>query len=164
MQVTYQLTAEDFRQGILSHYSKRFIFRMTLSVAVLLIAAETLLWAILPDRRLVLDIFPVAVFAAFCIAFYWLCPYYLARKQFTGSPSAKLTINLEASEDRLHFKTEESDSSASWRSFVKWRERKSVFVLFTSPVVFFVFPKRAFTAEQIEEFREMLKRNIPAKK
>jgi hypothetical protein len=102
--------------------------------------------------------------AVLLIGFYWLCPYYSARKQFSGSPSAKLLINVEASEDGLHFKTDESDSSTTWRTFVKWRERKTVFVLFSSPVVFYVLPKRAFAPEQVEELREMLKRNVPDKK
>jgi hypothetical protein len=164
MQVTYKLTAEDFRQGILSHYTGKRIFRIVLTLAVLLVAAETLLWAVDQERQIVMDLLPLSILAAVFVAYFTLCPYYSARKQFSGSPSAKLTTNLEASDDAIHFKTEESNSSTSWRNFVKWRERKSVFVLFTSPVVSFVLPKRAFTSEQVLEFREMLKRNVPDKK
>ncbi|MCU1309371.1 MAG: YcxB-like protein [Candidatus Angelobacter sp.] len=60
--------------------------------------------------------------------------------------------------------TKFGNSTTLWAAFPKWREERSVFVLHTSPYVFHVLPKRAFGPEQVEELREMLKRNIPDKK
>jgi hypothetical protein len=44
-----------------------------------------------------------------------------------------------------------------------WGEDKAVFVILPQPRIYVPIPKRAFTAEQQNEFRELLRRNIKPK-
>ena len=50
----------------------------------------------------------------------------------------------------------------SWNHYNKWIEDESVFVLFTSAIIFVLIPKRAFDPKQLVLFREMLHAKIQA--
>lgn len=78
-------------------------------------------------------------------------------------PSSKVLITLDASDAGLHFLSAVEDSKVSWSAFVRWAEGDGVFALFLSPNASIPIPKRALTAEQQAEFREILGRNIVAK-
>jgi hypothetical protein len=55
-----------------------------------------------------------------------------------------------------------SRSQTNWSAFLRWFESKNLFVLYHSPQLFNTFPKRAFTIEQIEEFRSLLRQKLAA--
>lgn len=77
---------------------------------------------------------------------------------------AQSPITLEASETGLQFQNAHADSKVAWSAYVGWGEGKSVFVILPQPRIYITIPKRAFTAEQESEFREMLRHNILTQK
>jgi hypothetical protein len=42
-------------------------------------------------------------------------------------------------------------------------EEKAIFALFPHPKIFIVIPKRAFSADQLVEFRELLRQKVKQK-
>ncbi len=71
-------------------------------------------------------------------------------------------MTMEASDTGLTVHTAHADSKASWSAYVAWAETKSVFVILPQPRIYVPIPKRAFTPEQLVEFRELLGRHIKA--
>lgn len=60
-------------------------------------------------------------------------------------------------------RSEHYDSQVKWSTYIGWSEGKSVFVLLPQPRIYIPIPKRAFSEQQLAEFREILRRNIAAK-
>src|SRR4051812_33100435 len=119
MQITYQLTPEDYRQGIKASRKRttfsRWSYRIIQTVVVGALAL-LLLFSIagsFTDRRaeFISNLIPL-----FYVAFFWIlllfgAPYLSARSQFKGSPSAKGPITLEVSDEGFRTKTQFSDSN-----------------------------------------------------
>jgi hypothetical protein len=112
---------------------------------------------------------PSIAFAGFAFGIVWFAymfaaPRFFSRRQFRNNPTARSPIVLDASEPGLEIRTAHSDSKMSWPAFVDWGESKSVFIILPQPRTYVPIPKRAFSDEQLSEFRELLRRNIVPKK
>jgi len=73
-------------------------------------------------------------------------------------------MTIEPSDAGLHIQSAHADSKVAWSAYVAWGENKTVFVILPQPRIYVPIPKRAFSAEQLSEFREILRRNILPKK
>lgn len=60
----------------------------------------------------------------------------------------------------MHIRSPHYDSQVGWSTYIGWAENASVFALFPQPRIYVPIPKRALTAEQLDEFREILHRNV----
>ena len=55
------------------------------------------------------------------------------------------------------------EGKLDWKAWMKFRETRQFFLLYPAARLVMLIPKRAFTGqEQIAEFRELLKRKLPA--
>ena len=72
-------------------------------------------------------------------------------------------MTVEVSDAGLRVRTALGESQVAWPAYVGWSEDKSIFVLFPTPRIYIPVPKRAFSDEQVAEFRETLRRNIGSK-
>ena len=93
----------------------------------------------------------------------WARPRLNARRRAV-MPLTQAPLTLDVSDDGLHFLSPLEDSQLSWRAFGGWAEGNAVFALFPSVGTTLPIPKRAFTAEQLDEFREILRRNVGSTK
>lgn len=166
MEISYQLTEDDYRQGFkafrrrtrYSLWANRFAyacFTLVLGGALLLTSFGN---ESLP--RLV----PLWALVVFWAWFIWYCPYHLAKKMIKGSPGAVAPHTVDLSEAGFHSRTSISESQINWELFVGWGEVERVFALFPSPLSFFPIPKRSMTAEQQNELRSLLQDKIPRKR
>jgi hypothetical protein len=165
MTVHYELTVDDFREGLRLFRRKGKLTLLVVGWIVLL----TGLLVVLPvmaafsghDMAFTFkSLFPLALFVIIACTAFWLGPHFAARRQFNTSPSSKGPIDLEVSDSGLHFRSPTTDSKMSWQNFARVLESKSMFLLFTSVQAFLVVPKRAFTAEQLNEFRARIPKGI----
>ena len=166
MQVTYQLTQEDFYQGCLAWRSRRKwqLWMLRIAYVIVGIAFLTSLLTLLLDRSSMTA--PTALAGlAFCVvwfAYVLLTPRFSSRRQFRSMPSVQSPITLDITEAGLEIHTIHAESKVSWAAYVGWVERKTVFVILPQPRIYVPIPKRAFNEEQIEEFRELLRRTVKA--
>lgn len=77
--------------------------------------------------------------------------------------SAQVPIEVEASDEGLFFHSAYAESKISRSAYVAWGENKATFVILPQPRTYFPIPKRAFTPEQLEDFRSILRRNVSKK-
>lgn len=164
MQVTYQLTPDDVHQGFLAwrrrgkwqQWMRWFAY---LIVGLAVIISLTLL---LVDRSAATT--PTASAGiTFCVvwfAYMLSAPRLSSRRQFRSNPMVQSAITLEVTEQGLEFQNAHVHSKVAWSAYVAWGEVKTVFVLMPQPRTYITIPKRAFTEEQVSEFRELLRRNI----
>jgi len=107
----------------------------------------------------------IIAFAALWFTYMLAAPRLSSRRQFRNTPTAQNPITIEALDSGLHIQSVHADSRVAWSAYVGWTEGKSVFVILPQPRIYVPIPKRALTPEQLNEFREMLRRNIsPPKK
>jgi hypothetical protein len=63
-----------------------------------------------------------------------------------------------------HWQSDGGSSDLAWGNFIRWHEGKNGFLLYTSPAVFDVVPRRAFSEEELKEFRSLISREIASEK
>ncbi len=164
MEVNYQLTVEDFRRGIKAYRTRtpllRWLVRFGVGFTVLVLATGLILLVLAPHSDTFRNLIPLYVVFILWNIIFWASPYRSARTQFRGSPNAKGSIRLEVSDAGLHFRSEHVDSKVGWSAYAKWLEEGAIFALFPNPKLFIVIPKRAFTADQTNEFRELLRQHV----
>jgi hypothetical protein len=125
-------------------------------------ALVSLLAIVLARRTDTATVFGV-VFGLLWFAYMLLGPRFFSRRQFQNNPTVQSPITLSASEQGLEFHSQHTDARIAWSAYVAWAEAKSVFIIMPQPRIYSTIPKRAFGADQIGEFREMLRDNIGKK-
>jgi len=163
MDVTYQLTANDFvqaiRHGKLETKLERwwnFLFYPGLAAAVIADKFVTLKTVLIES----LIIFFVGLIV---ILIRLIRSSRAGRARFTNDPSAQGPISLNVSSDGLSFQGPASPDNVSWDHYLRWHETTKQFVLFPSLGTFVIVPKRAFTSEQVDQFRGYLHNYISAR-
>ena len=167
MEISYQLTTDDYRQGFKAFRGRttfsRWSFRFGYLCFFVVVAAALLLTIFGPDKSSA-SMFPLWILAAFWGWYLWYCPYQVAKKIMKGNPITSVPHTIEISETGFHSRTSISDSRYSWDLIVGWAEADRVFALFPSSISFFPIPKRALTGEQQAELRSLLASKVPRKK
>lgn len=169
MQISYQLTEDDYRQGYkafrrrtkyslwaigFAYVSLCFVFMTALLISIFGNRSDrsltnlTVLWA-------------ASAFLFYCL---WYAPRHAARKMMNGSPSASLSRTVDMSEEGLYFRTAASESRLTWDLITGWAEADRVFALFPSPLSFLPVPKRAMTDQQQNELRTLLQSKVSARR
>jgi len=168
MQFTFQLTANDYRDGMIAWRNvrswRRWIVQSVYALgSIAVIVSLIKIFRDLNSSNLAI-LGAVIGFMAFWSAIMRTAPRLTAWRQFRNTPSAHDPITIEASDSGLHIRSVHADSKVAWSAYVAWGEYGSVFVILPQPRIYVPIPKRAFTDEQVSEFREILRRNILPRK
>lgn len=164
LEVTYQLTEDDYRHGFRAWQTRsgwrQWNYRLGIVVMTVLFVFGIVLFAWNPSLELRYFSFfalgmPVVWFLGVSIV-----PRITARLQYRRMPSAQTPMTMAVSDSGMHVRSKHYDSQVNWSTYIGWAEGKSVFVLFPQPRIYVPIPKRAFSNEQLEKFREILRRNV----
>ena len=161
MEVTFELTADDFYDAMKACRRKTVVAPWALPAIT--VAFGLLVTYLLFHGSPFKNLIPLVLACMFGLIVSILAPlsrHSAARRQFQCNPSTKGLITLTVSESGINLRSQHTDSTAAWSSFVLWCEGKSVFAMMMSPVIFYALPKRAFSTDQLIEFRELLRLNI----
>ena len=162
MQISYQLTTDDYRQAIQtfrkhnrrSRWNVRgyyFSFFLCLCVAV----TATVVDPHEPGLPVILCM--VSIVLAYCL---WYAPYETARKLMRGNVSAQESHLLELTDGGLQSQSESSSAHMDWKMFCGWAENEKVFIILYAAYSFIPVPKRAMTEAQQQEFRALLQNHV----
>jgi hypothetical protein len=164
VQITFQLTPEDYYYGLLVWRTRkawqRWLLRFAYASVGLTVPVAVFVLFVHPDSQSLKISGALLAFAALWFTFMLAGPKFSAHRQFRGSPTAQSPITMETSDAGVAIHSAYGDSKVSWSAYVAWAEAKSVFVILPQPRIYVPIPKRAFTPEQMNEFREILRRNI----
>jgi hypothetical protein len=164
MQVSFQLTPNDYRDGVIAWRNVR-AWRRWVVVMVYVAGSIAIIVSLIRifselNASTLATLGAVLGLMAFWLAIMWAAPRLTSQRQFRNTPSAHSPMTIEATDAGLHVRSAQADSKVAWSVYMAWGEYKSVFVILPQPRIYVPIPKRAFTAEQQSEFRELLRRNI----
>jgi YcxB-like protein len=159
MEISYQLTVEDYRQGFIACRKRTSFSRWLRRFAYLCLGVSVVFLIVLlgfGERKTFGFMAPLYLLVLLWIYILWFNPYLVSRKLMRGSPTAQAIHTVDFSEAGIHSRNSLSETTLEWGSLVDWKEARGVFALFLSPISFFPVPKRAMTETQLEEFRNLL--------
>lgn len=163
----YRLTERDFFEANCAHLrSQRFLYWLRWLISLLFIAIGLL--------YLVFAVFNSSFFIALLTGIIFLGGYALIpeptinfwRRQQIGKIWQQSTwlhgvTEIEATEIELKTATPSLSTQIGWENFTHFIELPLLFVVYLTPRLIYIFPKRAFVdAAQIDEFRSLLQTHI----
>ena len=167
LEVTYQLSEQDYRDGIRAWQrrtpARRKSYYATVIIMSFLFALGVVFLAWSPDLEIRYLSFFALGLPSICFLSLWIGPRVQARMQYRRMPSAQVPMTMTVSDFGMHIRSVHGDSRVHWSAYIGWSEGKSVFVLFPQPRIYIPIPKRAFSSEQLIEFRDILQRNVGKK-
>jgi hypothetical protein len=96
------------------------------------------------------------------IAFVWVPRK--VRRSYSQRKDFRHEISMMVTSAGVAARTEQGNSVKPWSDYLKWKEGKSVFLLYLSDHMFQIVPKRFFAAhEDIDAFRNVIRQSIGAR-
>jgi hypothetical protein len=160
MNITYQLTPEEYLQAVNLHHQKGTrLLRLAIYIAL-----ATIIVLFGTDFSNTREIITNIIAAFFSIAFYMLfvriLTAYQARNVYRKSSILPYEITLHISGKGIRFDKMDTKGSIPWNAFQKWKSDDAFYLLYTNPRRFNVIPSRAFNEKQIKEFDAYLQKYI----
>jgi hypothetical protein len=159
MNIRYKCGLDDYREAQNVALRKSASYYFVLSGGVLCLLLGIVHLALTGSISSSLPEFSLAVFS---LAYPFVYPHFKLKRDFDKHPNFGRECLLDVDEDGLRSESDVSTGEAKWAAFVKFHETSNLFMLYLSGSTFKVIPKRAFSALQLEEFRELLHRRLSA--
>lgn len=164
IQITYRNSYEDFKAAFASPDERwkrtRWIF-LELGLAGLCLGAIVLRKQS-PENADVPTVLALIGCAAFLAWLGWESTQHRWIKDYLDR-NRGYEYSAELNDDGVVAETLVSETRLKWNAFESWFENDQNFALYSGLSVY-MFPKRAFTPEQLAEFRDLLARKLPPKK
>jgi YcxB-like protein len=160
MDVRYQCTLEDYKEAQVAHWTpskgrrvlRAFLIGLILASGIRLYIASGGTAGVLPLAGLLLW---------FLLRFVYR-PYYLKR-DYRNHPNLAREHSLSIDDSGLQARSEVAEGRRAWTAYTKYRETRNLFVLYLGSRMFEIIPKRAFSAVQLEELRNLVRQHLPTK-
>jgi hypothetical protein len=164
IKITYTLITQDFEDAYRARReaepAQRWSMRVLYALVFLLVVAGAALYSVSPTRSTLMKVVPLWVFAAVWVVIVRVVPTRVASRVFREQSAAQVEQVTEFSESGIRTQSADGTESAiGWSQVLKWSEGEGVFLLYLTPRLFVVFPKRVM-GERVEELRELLKGKV----
>jgi hypothetical protein len=168
MTITYELKEKDFYEGLIACRNRRpftrWGLRLVIAVNVFFVAFGLFAAIVRPETNSLSDLLVPSGLLIFFVLLFWVSPWLSARKQFRGQPGAQGARTVTLDSTGVHWSWDGGNGDVAWKNYVSYLETKNVFLLFSSPIMFGVIPKRSLSAEQVPELRSLLEECLPSRK
>ena len=158
MRVTYQLSEEEYLQGVALHQKrgvKFFLIGIYGSLSLLFVLVFT-------DFTDTYTIIRNVIILFFSIAFYVLftnvISAYQNRKLYQNSKTLNKKVTLRISGKGI--KIDNQEKSITWSTFSKWKQDEKFYILYANMRNFKIIPKSAMSELEIKELHEFLQKYI----
>lgn len=161
MNITYQLTQDEYLQAVNLHHKKshRFVkLAIYIALATIIVVVGT---DFSNTREIITNILAAFFSISFYILFVRMLTAYQAKSIYTNSPTLKNEITLRISGKGIKFDNKGKEKTIPWSAFNTWKKDEKYYLLYTSPRQFNVIPKRVMSDIQKKEFDDYLEKYIP---
>jgi hypothetical protein len=156
-----QFTATDVWQGLVL-ISRKLLVRFTITGLVILIGAIVYGGS---DGANTTTRPILIIVGIFFLVWLWLILFVQSRRMVKTVPNMKGPIRYEFDDAGVLIVALHASTEMQWASILQWKENKNVFLLYQSPQLAQIIPKRFFGNEQdVMAVRELLRTNISKKK
>lgn len=160
MNISYQLTRNEYQQAVTFHNKKgkrAIIIALYAGITTFLLLAKTDFTNI---REVITNMIVVFFAIAFYILFIRMISDYQAKKLYHKSPSLSDEVTLHISGKGIKFNKNKEDTLLPWNNFQKWLKNDTFYLLYTNKHQFNVIPIRAMNEKQIKELGAYLEKYI----
>jgi len=165
MTATFHYTSDDYRNAFRTHLQigvrpyVRWLRRGFIPLGVLICLMGGFLLLAGASRDMI-----VWVCLLIGVLLLWTgmgCSYRRAAKaQFEKTRLAREEYRLEVNDSGLKIDCGIASGETNWKAYTRYVESNDTFLLYTSPALFVIIPKRVLQPEQIDEIRNLLKNNV----
>jgi len=96
-----------------------------------------------------------------------MCPFIFfasrVRRDFRRHPNLALEYRLRADDSGIELASDTNQGGGKWSSYTAFRETATLFVIYSGTRMFFMVPKRAFSEDQLDNFRRLVRQKLPPK-
>jgi len=168
MQITYELTKQDFTEAYSAHRDRNPLSKWSRTlfiwIAGLFSGVVFLGFLFKPSTQVAKNLMPFFGLVIMWIAILWLLPRWTIGRQFVKQPGAHGTRALLLDASGALWRWNGGSSDVEWKNYIRSVEGKNQILFYTSPACFNILPKRAIATEQLAEIRNLLQQNIQTHK
>ena len=157
MEVQFQCNFADYREAL------RFLVKRTVGYYVLLTlgVVSVLLGTFVAYK---VDYWPGLCLQL--VGIFWLSWFVIiwplwVRRDFRKHPNFSVPQVARLNDEGFYSANDIAQGMAKWTAFTKFHETQNLFMLHMGARLFQVIPKRALSAAQIDEMRQLLHHNLP---
>ena len=168
MKISYRVEKEDYVAAQKLHRSKGQT-KMSRALAILGAAFYLCIFLIcLIDMTADPTFWPRAVRPLLLIGviwatYHWILAPVIWRRNYAKDRRFQEQFTAEISDDVIKTQSATFDSTVKWEYFLRVVESHKLFLLYVSPRLFHMIPKRGFAPGEADQFRELLKGKLPPK-
>ena len=166
MQIEYELTQKDFTESYTVHRNRKGLTKWARRLFTWIVALFAIFilfgFAVKPSLEMARGLLPFFGLIVLWLGILWALPWWLMRRQFLSQPGAHGPRTAALDDSGTHWRWNGGSSDVEWRNYIRSLEGKHQILFYTSPACFNILPKRALTAEQLNELRGLLKERIVA--
>lgn len=104
-----------------------------------------------------------SAFTSFAMGAFFIALPYATKLTFRRSPVYGKEVEVQIGTSGVTFKIAAVFSEFGWDAFKEFKETKDLFLLYQTPAFPHPLPKRAFSAEDQNQFRALAKEKIPSR-
>ena len=153
IELSFQYTESDY-QEFLRHYflKNRSIMYLVLAGLALLALTITQSDNIFSIRYLLSTLIPVSLI----LLLWWYLIAFMGRRQFRMAPQMQEGRNVTIDQEKITVVGHTFSSEFHWSGVLQVRETKSLYLVYNSKSSAVMLPKRAFTADQLPQFKQIV--------
>ena len=165
IKIKFILTADEFFAGqvafnrFLAPPMARFNYRFAVPVGLLLVADGAAGFLLRWHFGLNLLLLALGAYLILCRV---IIGPRRVKKEFTQYPDHGSDRTMEFNDEKILVQTSHGKAEFDWARLSRFVEPDRVFVLFAPPRMLYTIPKRIFSVEETNQFRELLQRQLPA--
>ncbi len=161
MNITYQLTQNEYQQAVNLHHKKGQRAIM-LAIYVALAAIIVLMGTDFSNtREIITNVLAVFFSISFYMLFVRMLSAYQAKSIYQKSATLPYEVTLRVSGKGIKLDKKTNEGTIPWSAFNKWKKDAFFYLLYTSPRQFNVIPVRVMSETQKKELDSYLEKYIP---
>jgi hypothetical protein len=161
MNITYQLTENEYQQAVNLHHKKGNRLLMLVIYVVLAIIIVVVGTDFSNTREIIINVITVFFSISFYMLFVRMLSAYQAKSVYQKSAILPHEVTLHISGRGIKLDKNTKDASIPWSAFSKWKKDALFYLLYTNPRRFNVIPTRVMSEAQKKEFDAYLEKYIP---
>jgi len=161
MNITYQLTQDEYQQAVNLHHKKgkrvlMLAIYATLATIIVVVGTD-----FSNTREIITNVIAVFFSISFYMLFVRMLSAYQAKSVYQKSTILPHEVTLHISGKGIKLDKNTKDTSIPWSAFSKWKNDEYFYLLYTNPRRFNVIPTRAMSEAEKKEFDAYLEKYIP---
>lgn len=160
MNITYQLSQEEYMQAVNFHHKQnhrvlKLLIYIALATVIIVVGTD-----FSDTREIITNILAAFFSIAFYMLFVRMLSAYQAKSIYTKSPTLKNEVTLRISGKGIRFNDKGQEKTIPWSVFSKWKKDDKFYLLYTSPRQFNVIPVHVMSDIQKKELDDYLEKYI----